>query len=131
MATRDQVLTWLAGYERAWRSPGTDALHDIFSEDASYRLSPYDEPIIGIRAISAMWEFERKGPNEQFTMKSEIVAVDDDVAVVRVDVQYATPSREYRDLWVIRFDDAGRCRAFEEWPFWPGQPRVDLGPAHP
>jgi hypothetical protein len=25
------------------------------------------------------------------------------------------------DLWVLRFDDAGRCTAFEEWPFAPGQ----------
>ena len=28
----------------------------------------------------------------------------------------------WRDLWVLRFDDDGRCLAFEEWPFAPDQP---------
>jgi len=53
-------------------------------------------------------------------MTHEIVAVDGDSAVVRVEVHYGEPvSQEYRDLWVLRFDDAGRCVWFEEWPFWP------------
>jgi hypothetical protein len=32
-----------------------------------------------------------------------------------------TPAERWRDLWVIRFDDDGRCVAFEEWPFAPRQ----------
>jgi predicted DCC family thiol-disulfide oxidoreductase YuxK len=56
-------------------------------------------------------------------MTSELVTVDDDTAVVRVEVRYGgPPAREYRDLWVIRFADDRRALAFEEWPFWPGQP---------
>lgn len=31
---------------------------------------------------------------------------------------YARGER-YRDLWIVRFDEDGRCREFEEWPFWP------------
>lgn len=130
--TREEVRGWLAGYERAWRTPGTAALGDIFSEDATYLLSPYEEPVDGLSAIAAMWERERESPDEQFTMTSEIVAVDGDTAVVCVEVHYAgPPAREYRDLWVIRTDGSGRCAHFEEWPFFPGQSRVDLGPAHP
>jgi hypothetical protein len=66
-------------------------------------------------------EAEREGPDEVFTMASTVVALDGDVAVVRVDVAYeeALP-REWRDLWVIRFADDGRCAEFEEWAFWPG-----------
>jgi hypothetical protein len=33
-------------------------------------------------------------------------------------------TQEYRDLWIMRFDDDGRCCAYEEWPFWPGQPHT-------
>jgi hypothetical protein len=45
--------------------------------------------------------------------------------VVRAEVRYGEPScQEYRDLWVIRLDDDGRCTWFEEWPFWPGRPYV-------
>jgi hypothetical protein len=63
-------------------------------------------------------------------MDAQIVAVDGDVAVARVHVRYEDPApHEYRDLWIIRFAPDGRCQAFEEWPFWPGQPRTAPGAA--
>ena len=126
--TRSQVTAWLESYERAWRASGTAGLAELFTENATYQLSPYDEPIAGLAAIAAMWERERTGPDERFTMSSEIVALETNVAVVRIEVHYdGPPPREYRDLWVIRFDEAGRCEAFEEWPFWPERPRVAAG----
>jgi len=30
----------------------------------------------------------------------------------------------YLDLWIVRLDADGRCRHFEEWPFWPTKGRV-------
>ena len=120
---RQQVLDWIDRYEGAWRDPDTGSVRSLFTEDATYRMSPYEEPHSGLAAIAEMWEAEREGPDEAFTMTSEIVAVDGDVAVARVEVIYGDPNdREYRDLWVMRFAPDGRCVAFEEWPFWPGQP---------
>jgi hypothetical protein len=122
-ASRDRVRDWLDGYERAWRSPGTVGLRELFTDDATYSTAPYRQPHEGLPAIAELWEAEREGPDEAFTMSSEIVAVDGDIAVVRVDVDYAgPPALEYRDLWLIEFAADGRCRAFEEWPFFPGQP---------
>jgi SnoaL-like domain len=128
MLERADVEAWLAGYERAWRSAGTSSLGELFTGDATYQQSPYQAPLAGLNAIAAMWEEEREGPEERFTMTSSVVAVDERVAVVRVEVRYesASPS-EYRDLWVIRFAPDGRCATFEEWPFWPGQPHAMAG----
>jgi hypothetical protein len=121
--SREQVAEWLDAYERAWRSPGTDSLHELFTEDASYSQGPYEESHIGLEAIGEMWEEERQGPDEAFTMRSEIVAVEGDTAVARVEVRYGEPvNREYRDLWVMRFASDGRCASFEEWAFWPERP---------
>jgi ketosteroid isomerase-like protein len=121
MATRATVTEWLAEYERAWRTAGTDGLGRLFTDDASYQLDPYEPPIVGLDEIAAMWERERESPDEWFTMECAIVAVDGDTAVVRLEVRYEDPPpHEYRDLWILEFDQAGRCRAFEEWPFWPG-----------
>jgi hypothetical protein len=129
---RADVDAWLAGYERAWRAPWTSELHRLFSADASYLTAPFDPPIIGAAAIADFWEREREGPDEQFTMTSEIVAVDGHTAVARVEVKYAAPpATHYRDLWVMRFDSLGRCRAFEEWPFWPDRPHTAPPPQHP
>jgi uncharacterized protein (TIGR02246 family) len=117
------VRDWIAGYERAWRSAGTESLADLFTDDATYRPGPYSETLAGISAIASMWEAERAGPDERFDMVAEVVAVDGEVAVARIEVHYQDPeAHEYRDLWIIEFAEDGRCRAFEEWPFWPGQP---------
>lgn len=117
---RDRVREWIAGYERAWRSPGTAALASLFTEGASYRQAPYRDPVVGLAEIAAMWEAERDGPGEVFEMTSDVVAVDGDTAVVRLTVRYGDPvDQEFRDLWILRFSEDGRCAAFEEWPFSP------------
>jgi len=126
---RAQLTDWLGRYERAWRSPGTDALAELFTEDATYSTAPYENPHRGLAAIREMWEAERNGPDEDFEMTSEVVAVEGDTAVARVVVHYLTAKekegrrhrqrREYRDLWIVRLDESGLCSHFEEWPFWP------------
>jgi len=111
---RTAVHRWVARYEVAWRTAGTDGLTELFTADASYLHSPYEEPVVGLHAIAKMWDDDREGPEEVFTLSKEIVAVEGDTAVVRAHVQYGGPKRqEYRDLWLIRFDPDGRCAWFE------------------
>jgi hypothetical protein len=123
MVDRWAFAVWIEEYERAWRSPGTALVRELFTEDASYRHSPYEEPVVGLAAIAADWESQREAPDEEFTMDWEIVAVEGDTGVAKVLVRYGEPVRqEYQDLWLVRFapDDPGaRCASFEEWPFWP------------
>ena len=118
---RGTVSRWLAGYEAAWRAAGTGGLAGLFTSDATYLQSPYEAPVTGLDAIGRMWEDEREGPDEAFTLATEILAVDGPTAVVRAEVHYGDPPlQEYRDLWIIRLAEDGRCRWFEEWPYWPG-----------
>jgi SnoaL-like domain len=117
------IAHWVAAYERAWRTPGTDGLADLFTRDATYRTTPFDERHRGLAAIADLWEAEREGPDEAFTLWSEVVAVEGETGVVRCEVAYGEPQRRlYRDLWIVKLDDERRCFHFEEWPFWPGQP---------
>jgi hypothetical protein len=120
---RIAVETWVAGYERLWRTPGTELLVELFVPDASYLPSPWGQPVVGLDAIARFWAAERKGPDEEFTMTSDVVTVDGGTAVVRVLVTYGgAVSSAWRDLWVIQFAEDGRSSSFEEWPFAPGQP---------
>ena len=73
-------------------------------------------------------EDERVAPDEEFELTSEVFAVEGDQAVARVEVLYRDPRRreEFRDVWLMRFEDGccdhfedGCCDHFEEWPFWP------------
>lgn len=112
---------WIARYERAWRTAGTDALGELFTEDATYLMSPWAVPVVGLDSVAALWDDERDGPDEAFTLTSEVVAVDGDTGVARLEVAYQGDTT-WRDLWIVRFAPDGRCAAFEEWPFSPRQP---------
>lgn len=126
--SRAQIRQWVSDYERAWRTDGPGPLSELFSEDATYSTSPFEEPHRGLAAIASMWERERLGPDESFAMNSEVVAAEADTGVVRVEVRYGPPKeRLYRDLWIVRLDADGRCIHFEEWPFWP--PGTEGAPA--
>ncbi len=123
----DRLLGWVATYERAWRSPGTELLGELFTEDAEYLATPYDDPVVGLDPIRTFWDEERDGPDEVFTMSAEVVAASGDTGVAKVLVRYGEPVRqEYLDLWVVRFaaDGSGRAARFEEWPFWPTHGRA-------
>lgn len=123
--TRADLARWIDAYGRAWRTAGTESLGELFAKDASYRAAPFDEPLRGLNAISAFWDAERESPAETFVLTYKPVAVEGEVGVARIEVCYGDPvARIYRDLWVITLDTEGRCTALEEWPFFPGQPRV-------
>jgi ketosteroid isomerase-like protein len=125
---RADLERWISDYERAWRTAGTAVLEQLFTPDATYRTTPFAEPIRGLDAIAALWEAEREGPDEPFTMTSETVAVEGDVGVARVDVRYGRPGgTHYVDLWIVSLEPGGRCAAFEEWPFWPERGRTPDG----
>ena len=117
---RTALRRWIEAYERLWRTAGTDGLAEIFSTDATYSTAPFERPVRGLAAIAELWEAERLGPDEAFELEGEVVAVEGDTGVARLEVRYGSPrDQHYRDLWIVRLDSEGRCTQFEEWPFWP------------
>jgi hypothetical protein len=115
--THDELNRWIDSYEAIWRSG--EGVEELFTPDASYTSSPYCKPYVGYDAIKEFWKRET-GEGEEFTMDREIVAVEGDTGVVRLEVEYTAPQRRhYRDLWIVTLNADGRCTAFEEWPFWP------------
>lgn len=130
---RDQVMAWVADYERAWRAGDRTAVADLFTEDAAYRTSPYEPARTGHADIRDFWLVDE---GESFTVEAEPVAVEGRAAVVRLEVRYGDPVRqEYRDLWLLRFAEDGRVEDYEEWAYWPGKPysaeQQSGGPAAP
>jgi hypothetical protein len=112
----------LARRPRLWRIAGTDVLSGLFTPDATCLPSPWSQPISGLEALAVFWDEERDGADEQFSLTWEVVAVDGDVGVTRVEVTYERAAT-WRDLWVVRLNADGRCTAFEEWPFAPDPTR--------
>jgi hypothetical protein len=118
---RADLESWIDVYERVWRTSGTDGLAELFSDDVTYLMSPWAQPVVGLEALRAFWDDERSSDGDEFTMRSEVVVVEGRIGVVRVEVDYVG-GRRWRDLWVVTLDADGRCTTFEEWPFAPDTP---------
>lgn len=118
--TRGELEAWITEYEKAWRTPGTRTLGELFAPDVTYLTQPFAEPLRGLDSLGPFWENERRSPDEAFALQSEILAVDGDTGVARIEIRYDPPDGQvYRDLWIVTLGPDGRCTAFEEWPFWP------------
>src|SRR5205807_4309016 len=68
---RTDLSRWVESYEGAWRTAGTEMLAELFTADATYAMAPFEESHRGLAAIGEMWEAERQGPNEVFTMQRD------------------------------------------------------------
>jgi ketosteroid isomerase-like protein len=114
MPTSGSVQTWLDAYVDAWRTYDRDAVGELFSADASYAYHPYDdEPLRGRDAIIASWLEE---PDEAGSWEASYrpLLVEGDRAVATGETRYSD-GRTFSNLFVMRFDDDGRCSEFVEW----------------
>ena len=117
---RNRVAAWLDAYVRAWESYDPEAIGALFSEDATYAYHPWDEPVRGREAIVANWLENRDAPGVyEGRYEPLLMGEDGGVAWGRslyyADAARSTLEREYHNLFVVRFDEAGRCREFREW----------------
>ena len=112
---RADVERWVRGYERAWSSNDPEDIGALFTDDATYRFHPYDEPLRGRDAIVAQW-IENKDEPEDYAFRFEVAGIDGDRAFVRgVTDYFIDPRPVYSNLWEIRLTADGRAADFTEW----------------
>ena len=121
---RESLQVWLDKYVEAWRTYEPAKIGDLFSEDALYFYSPYDEQnnLRGREAIVADWLVE---PNPPGSWEAHYVpvAVEGNVGVAQGRTRYFNADgaieREFDNIFVLHFDDDGRCARFTEWYMQP------------
>ena len=118
--THEAVQLWLDNYVHAWRTYDAARIGDLFSEDALYFHHPFDteEPVRGRAAIVASWLETRDAP-DSWQAHYAPLAVEGTIAVAQGQTRYFLPDgtlkRAFVNLFVLHFDDAGRCARFTEW----------------
>lgn len=123
MIDHAHVARWLNAYVDAWKSYDPAVIGALFSEDATYRYNPFDEPEQGREAIVASWLDHRDTPGT-YTAHYEPVAVNGDTAVARGRTIYFAEDgtalqRQFDNIFVLRFNADGRCCDFCEWYMQP------------
>ena len=114
---RHGFQSWLDRYVAAWKSYDPNEIGALFSEDATYRFHPQDEPDTGREAIVEAWLHD---PDEKGTYDAEykVLAIDGDVHVAEGWSRYyenGELSDEFCNIYVCRFNDAGECTEFIEY----------------
>jgi SnoaL-like domain len=109
---------WLDDYTRASVVHDPESEAKLFSSDARYWTSPWDEPLSGREAILAFWAKEMGGPKLEDAW-CRAVAVGPEVAVAewwgRYEPEPGEDATEYSSLFTLAFDEDGRCSEFKEW----------------
>lgn len=111
----DDVERWMDGYVKAWTSNDPSDIRALFTDDATYRTGPSDEPWTGRDEIVAKW-IDGKDEPGTWEFRYEPMAAVADLAFVRGWTTYlADPSRRYDNLWVIHLGEDGRASDYTEW----------------
>ncbi len=120
MIDHASVAAWLDRYVQAWKTYDPQMIGSLFSEQATYAYSPFDQdPLRGREAIVAGWLDNKDAPGT-YDAHYEPIAVEGHVAVtngrsVYFEADGKTPKKTYDNIFVLRFDDQGRCTEFREW----------------
>lgn len=111
--------SWLDRYIDAWRLLDPAAIGDLFTPNVRYAFDPWGEAVVGRAAVVRAW---LENPDEPGSWQAdyEVLAIDGDTGVAHGRTRYLTDDRtgvdrEFANVFVIRFDDDGRCREFTEW----------------
>lgn len=113
---KSDVAAWLDKYIAAWKSNNPQQIGDLFTEDATYYATPYATPIKGRDAIAAAWLEEPDAPGSwEAHYKPEIVSGNRAVATGRSIYPVPGNSEEWSNIFLLTFDDNGRCSEYREW----------------
>src|SRR5919106_7025186 len=110
------VADWAERYARAWEDADDEAVGELFTEDATYRSNPFQEPHRGREGVRRYWR-EVTATQRNVEVVIGRTMVDGDRALVEWWTQMdsdGTPVTLPGAL-LLDFDESGLCRALREY----------------
>jgi ketosteroid isomerase-like protein len=116
--TIDDLQRWLDRYGNAWVERDPAAAAELFAVGARYHETPFDPPLAGRAGIREYWEDVPRS-QEHITFSSRALVVAGATGVAQWQSCFTRiPSRrrvELDGVFLLQFDDAGRCTELREW----------------
>ncbi len=115
---RERFQEWLRDYGNAWERRDPEAAAALFSDDALYYWTPFDEPKKGREGIATAWrEATSRQRNVRFSY--DVLAVIGETGIARwqasLERRWTGRPVELDGILVAEFDSEARCRVFREW----------------
>ncbi|HYL63591.1 MAG TPA: nuclear transport factor 2 family protein [Candidatus Methylomirabilis sp.] len=109
---------WLASYGRAWTNRDAEAAASLYTEDATYQVTPFDEPLRGHAAIRGYWTGVAK-TQKRIQFGYEILAITDQYGIAKWSASFVIMPQsldtQLDGIFLISLDPAGRCQSLREW----------------
>ncbi len=110
--------SWLEAYRATWETRDPHGAGELFTDDATYYETPFQEPIKGRSRIIEYWS-DATQSQEGIRFGYEILAVTENIGIARWWVSYARiPSKKLvrlNGIFVVALNEETRCTEFREW----------------
>lgn len=125
MITHESVQVWLDQYVAAWKALDADQIRALFGENARYCYTPFEESLalVGREEIVRAWLEDFDDAPGTYDAKYYPVVIEGNVAVTNGRTHYAAigaiAEAVFDNIFILTFDDDGRCVDFREWYMMP------------
>ena len=110
--------SWLDAYGQAWESRNPDAAAALFTENGTYQVTPFLEPMSGRDAIFKYWsEVARTEENIRFGYEILLATTALNIAKWSASFVRVPPGLQTQldGIFLISLDEEGRCKSLQEW----------------
>jgi len=116
--TQEAFATWLEKYGRAWEARNAITAADLYTEDGTYQVTPFVEPIRGRAAILEYWQHVAQ-TEESIQFGFEILASTPDHGIAHWWATFVIVPQQFNTrldgIFVVALDDDGKCLSLREW----------------
>lgn len=115
---RAAFKSWLDAYGKAWESRDAEAGAALHTENGTYQVTPFVEPLRGRKAIFEYWSnVARTEENVKFGY--EILVASRELNIARWSASFVIVPQGLKTkldgIFVISLDEEGRCTSLREW----------------
>ena len=109
---------WLERYGRAWMDRNAQAAADLYTEDGTYQVTPFVEPMRGRQVILEYWVHVAETQRD-IQFGCEVLAVTPEAGIAQWWASFVIdPSglqTKLDGIFLISLDGDGHCRSLREW----------------
>lgn len=114
----DVFKEWVERYRDAWERRDANAAAGLFTDDATYEVTPFDEPLQGREAIRDYWQ-QATDRQRDVGVLATVLAVGDVEGMAHWRATYTQAEGQRRveldGVLVAAVDAQGHCTSFREW----------------
>jgi uncharacterized protein (TIGR02246 family) len=109
---------WLDAYKQAWETRDPEAAANLFSEDATYHETPFEDPMRGRQGIRDYWSDVTRY-QEGIEFSYEVLAITETGGIVHWRSGFTrlttNSAVELDGIFLVKLDADGKCTEFREW----------------